>query len=278
MVARSWAIGTASTVWASSSWKHWRASRSTPAGVVRSPTPTAITPGARRSTSPPSTCSRWAPCIRRRADEARVPAVDQLGELGLALAGRHRQGRDRDPVAHPDRGVAGEEQVGQRVDEEVVVGQHRGDQAEAAAHLVVADAGGEVGGQLGRRGVAEQPLEVAAHRVAELEVAERLADRVRTGVGLLERLGEQVGQVEDLDVALAQRRRRRRRARPGRGRPRGCRRRAACRCCGGSAASARARDGAASPCAAGRPRCRRRAARLASVMPRQPSRARARPG
>ena len=141
----------------------------------------------------------------RRADEPRVPAVDQLGQLGLALAGRHRQRGDRDPVAHPHRRVAGEEQVGQRVDEEVVVGQQRGDQAEAAAHLVVADAGGEVVRQLGRRGVAQQPLEVAAHRVAEVEVAQRLLDRVGAGVAvLLEGLGEQVGEVEHLDVAAAQ--------------------------------------------------------------------------
>ena len=86
----------------------------------------------------------------RRAHEPGVPAVDQLGQLGLALAGRHRQRRDRDPVAHPHRRVAGEQQVGQRVDEEVVVRQQRGDQPEPAAHLVVADARGEVRRQLGR--------------------------------------------------------------------------------------------------------------------------------
>ena len=58
-----------------------------------------------------------------RADEPRVPAVDQLGQLGLALAGRHGQRGDRHPVAHPHRRVAGEQQVRQRVDQEVVVGQ-----------------------------------------------------------------------------------------------------------------------------------------------------------
>jgi len=41
-VARSWAIGTASTVRASPASKTCLASRSTPAAVVRSPTPTAI--------------------------------------------------------------------------------------------------------------------------------------------------------------------------------------------------------------------------------------------
>ena len=56
------------------------------------------------------------------AGEARVLGVDQLGQLGLALARRHREAGDGHPVAHPHAGVAGEEQVGQRVDEEVVAG------------------------------------------------------------------------------------------------------------------------------------------------------------
>ncbi len=62
IVARSCAIGTASTVVASPRSKTVRASRSTPAGVVRSPTPTATTPGASSSTSPPSTGSFSGPC------------------------------------------------------------------------------------------------------------------------------------------------------------------------------------------------------------------------
>ena len=53
--ARSCAIGTASTVCARSSSNRLRANASAPAGVVRSPTPTATTPGASSSTSPPST-------------------------------------------------------------------------------------------------------------------------------------------------------------------------------------------------------------------------------
>ena len=63
MVARSCAIGTASTVWARSAWNTCRDSRSTPAGVVRSPTPTAMTPGESSRTSPPSTCSLCHPWI-----------------------------------------------------------------------------------------------------------------------------------------------------------------------------------------------------------------------
>jgi hypothetical protein len=53
--ARSWAMGTASTVWARSSSNKLRAKASAPAGVVRSPTPTATTPGESNRTSPPST-------------------------------------------------------------------------------------------------------------------------------------------------------------------------------------------------------------------------------
>ncbi len=54
--ARSWAIGTASTVCARPSSNRLRANASAPAGVVRSPpTPTATTPGDSSSTSPPST-------------------------------------------------------------------------------------------------------------------------------------------------------------------------------------------------------------------------------
>ena len=57
MVARSWAIGTTSTVCARPSVNTRRASRSTPAGVVRCPVPTASTPGPSSSTSPPSSHS-----------------------------------------------------------------------------------------------------------------------------------------------------------------------------------------------------------------------------
>src|SRR4051794_41745863 len=54
IVARSCAIGTASTTSAIPAAKALVAKDSTPAGVVRCPTPTATTPGAMTSTSPPS--------------------------------------------------------------------------------------------------------------------------------------------------------------------------------------------------------------------------------
>ena len=65
--------------------------------------------------------------------------------------------------------------------------------------------GGEVAGQLGRRAVVQQPEQVAAHRLADVEVGQRLGDRVVAGLGQLQGLGEQVGQVEHLDVAGPQR-------------------------------------------------------------------------
>ncbi len=141
----------------------------------------------------------------RRTGEPGVLGVDQVGQLGLALARRHRQRGDRDPVADPDAGVAGEQQVGERVDEEVVAGEQAGDQAVAAAHLVVADAGGEERRQLVGRLVVERLVEVTAQRVAEVQARHRTGDRAVAGVGALQGLGEQVHEVEHLDVAGAQR-------------------------------------------------------------------------
>jgi hypothetical protein len=102
MVARSWAMGTASTVWARPCANSWRA---TALDVLEVPAVHA-----------------------RDAGEPGVEGVDEVGQAGLPLAGRHGQAGDRHPVAQPHRRVAGEEQVGQRVDHEVVVGQQAGHQ------------------------------------------------------------------------------------------------------------------------------------------------------
>src|SRR3954464_11874952 len=133
MVARSWAIGTASTVCARSAPKTCRARRSAPAGGLPPPPPHPSTPrpdrdGPRRQQEYVAALDVLAmrAVDLRGAGEPRVLGVDELGQLGLALAGRHRQGGDRHPVADPDAGVAREEQVGQRVDEEVVVGEQAG--------------------------------------------------------------------------------------------------------------------------------------------------------
>ena len=82
----------------------------------------------------------------------------------------------------------------------------------------------------GRRG--GRPTRPAGcRRAAGRRARRRSARRARGREG--ERLGEQIGEVEHLDAAVAQRLRRTRRAPPARGRPTGCRRRAASRCCAG---------------------------------------------
>ncbi len=139
------------------------------------------------------------------ADEARVLGVDQLGQLRLALAGGHREAGHGHPVADPHAGVAREQQVGQRVDEEVVGAQQAGDQTVAAADLVVAHAGGQDVGEIGGGEVTQRLGEVAPQGVAEVEAAERAGDRVVARELALEGLGEQLGEVEDLDPAVAQR-------------------------------------------------------------------------
>ena len=205
IVARSCAIGTASTVWA----------RSAPEDLPSQP----LGPGGRGALTDPDGDHAGGeqqhvaaldvlvpPAVdARRAGEARVVGVDQLGELGLALPGRHRQRGDRHPVVHPDAGVAGEEQVGQRVDEEVVGGQQAGHQAVAAADLVVADPRRQEQRQLLGALVVQRLRQVGPQRVAEVQAGHRAGDRVLAGVRALQRLGEQVGQVEHLDVTVAQR-------------------------------------------------------------------------
>ena len=94
--------------------------------------------------------------------------------------------------------------------------------------------------------------------------AARLARR-----GYVERLGQQVAQVEHLDVAVAQRLREARRAPPARARPTGRRRTAARRCCAGSAGAARCRGGAAGPCAGARLRWPRHVPRREGTYPLQ---------
>ena len=72
IVARSWAIGTASTVWASPASNTSRASCSAPAGVVRSPTPMAMHAG-RQQQDVAALDVLVAPAVERAgAGEARV--------------------------------------------------------------------------------------------------------------------------------------------------------------------------------------------------------------
>ena len=148
-----------------------------------------------------------APTVDLRCrDEPGVVGVDQLGELALPAPRRHREGGDRHLVADPHARVAGEEQVGQRVDQEVVAGQQAGHQPEPAAHLVVAQAGGQHVRELLGREVAQGLVQVVAQRVPEPEAepvtaSMACAASVCAGQGL----DEQLGQVEHLDAAGTQR-------------------------------------------------------------------------
>jgi hypothetical protein len=145
---------------------------------------------------------------RPHAGEARVVPVDRVGEGRLASAGRHGQARDGHPVADPDRRVAGEEQVGQRGDDEVVRVHHRVDEAAgrsaAAAYLLVREPGREDGGE----GLGVQSGHVvgdpAAQCVADPPVVEGGGDQLGARLGYGQRLGEQPSKVEDLDAAGAQ--------------------------------------------------------------------------
>ena len=132
-MARSWAIGTASTVCARPGCEDL-AGQPLDAGR-RGPLADADGEHARRQQQDVAALDVLVvPAVDLgRAGEARVLGVDQLGQLGLAAPGRHRERGDRHPVADPHAGVAGEQQVGQRVDHEVVVGEQAGDQPEAAA-------------------------------------------------------------------------------------------------------------------------------------------------
>ena len=118
------------------------------------------TPGASSSTSPPSRCSRPGSYTQRGAGEPRVMAVDRPGQRGLAPAGRHRQAGHRDLVADPHRRVAREQQVGQRVDDEVVPVHERGRPGRRPVrssswrepgHQYVAQVGRVAGRQVARR-------------------------------------------------------------------------------------------------------------------------------
>ena len=122
MVARSWAIGTASTVWARPLCEDL-AGEPLDAGRRR---PLADADGdhaGRQQQHVTALDVLVAPAVdRARCRRSAGAGVDQLGQLGLAAPGRHRQRGDGHAVADPDAGVAGEQQVGQRVDEEVVAG------------------------------------------------------------------------------------------------------------------------------------------------------------
>ena len=251
MVARSWAIGTASTACASPAANSRWANASTPAGEVRWPTPIASTPGREHehvAALEPGAVLRVAAVEQRRAGEARVVAVDRGGDRGLAAARLHRERGDRDAVAQPDARVAREEQVRQRRHDEVLRRRHPLDEPAAVAELLAREAGHEHLGELGRRQRAEplaQPrLQRRPDRLRLQRRVEQLARR-RPAPPPASARAARAGRAPPPRARAAPRRTRR--ARPGPARPTARRRRAARRCCAASAAAARCPAGAASP-------------------------------
>ena len=137
--------------------------------------------------------------------EARMVGVDGGGDGALPVPRRHRQRRHRDLVAHPDRGVAGEQQVGQRGDDEVGAVHHPVGQPVPAAQLVVGESGDEgagevLGGQLAEVR-ARDPLQGRAEARVVHRGGDQLVPRGRNG----QHLGEQPVEVQHLDAALGQR-------------------------------------------------------------------------
>jgi hypothetical protein len=101
-----------------------------------------------------------------RADKTRMVPVDEVGQMGLAFARRHRQTRHGHLLADPDTGVPGEQQVGQWRDQKVVMRQQTGNQPVPAAYLVVADTCGQGSRQLLRVQAVEVAVEIRPHCVA----------------------------------------------------------------------------------------------------------------
>ena len=149
IVARCCAIGTASTVCARSLREHPPGQPLDPGGRRPLADPDRQYAGAEREDVAALDVLELMVVHLVGAGEPRVERVDQIGQLGLAHPGRHRQRGDRDRVPDPHARVAGEQQVRQRVDQEVLVREQRRDQP-AGADLVVPYAGHQRLGQLRR--------------------------------------------------------------------------------------------------------------------------------
>jgi hypothetical protein len=66
-----------------------------------------------------------------------MECVDQIGQLGFATPRRHRQRSDRHPITDPYARIPSEQQVRQRIDQEVLWSIERCDQTAAAGYLVI---------------------------------------------------------------------------------------------------------------------------------------------
>ncbi len=190
------------------------ASRSTPWGVVRSLIPTSTAPRPSTSMSPPSAVARpltvpsdqtWKSASR----EQRVPAVDRLVVDRLADPGLHAHRVDRDAVVDPRGGVAGEQVVGQRRQEQVVQAERLDHHGRRLLGVLEQLALGHTADQVAHQGVVVETGEgvverVGGHRPVDPLVEGGVQD-VRTRLRNRHRLAQQLVEQVHLDAEVAQR-------------------------------------------------------------------------
>ena len=135
----------------------------------------------------------------------RVPAVDGLHVVGLATTGGLGHGVDGDAAIDPAGGVAGEEVVGQRFDDEIGRGMHADHHVDAAVgHLGVGEAAGEDAGQLAVRHVRQEAAHVVGQGSAEAIVGDLVLQQPGFGFRHVQGFRQQIGQEEDFDILIAQ--------------------------------------------------------------------------
>ena len=203
-MARSWAIGTASTCARARHRSTWRAKRLESGRGGALADPDGHDSGREQQHVAALDVLEVGAVEALDAGEAGVVLVDEVGQLRLAHPRRHRQAGDGDPAREPHRGVTGEQQVGQRVDEEVVRPQQAGDDA-AVLDLIVAQPGSDDGGEVGRCEVGHRIGEVVAQAITEVQGRVGALDDLLARLGILEGLDEQLDEVEHLDAVVAQR-------------------------------------------------------------------------
>jgi hypothetical protein len=135
------------------------------------------------------------------AGEARVVGVDGRGDRALPVPGGHRERGDRHLVAHPHRGVAREQQVGQRGDDEVTALHELPGQAAGPGQLVVRQPGDERAGEVLGREIGQVGGRGAPEGGAQPRVVDGGGDQLAAGRGVGEDLGQQPVQVQHLHTA-----------------------------------------------------------------------------
>jgi hypothetical protein len=133
----------------------------------------------------------------------RVKAVDRLQEHRLRAAGRLRHRVEGDPVVDPARGVALEDEVRQRRQEQLIRPGGFVGEAFALHEVRLRDAADQVVGDLGRR-CRLAPLPPAPGEVeADVALVEHAVKHPGARLGQLEHLGQELFRVEDLDSPVA---------------------------------------------------------------------------